>query len=114
MKSWTLVTAGVPFGWNSLPALEYSPTSSFFFASTLITGWPSFMKDGQPVISVDAKKKELVGEYSNAGKEFQPKGTPAVTKVHDFIDPEMGKAIPYGVYDLGADEGWVSVGDDAD
>jgi hypothetical protein len=72
------------------------------------------MKDGQPVISVDAKKKELVGEYSNAGKEFQPKGTPARTKVHDFIDPEMGKAIPYGVYDLGADEGWVSVGDDAD
>ena len=74
----------------------------------------SFMKDGQPVISVDAKKKELVGEYSNAGKEFQPKATPARTKVHDFIDPEMGKAIPYGVYDLGADEGWVSVGDDAD
>jgi hypothetical protein len=74
----------------------------------------AFMKDGQPVISVDAKKKELVGEYSNAGKEFQPKGTPARTKVHDFIDPEMGKAIPYGVYDLGADEGWVSVGDDAD
>ena len=74
----------------------------------------AFMKDGQPVISVDAKKKELVGEYSNAGKEFQPKGKPARTKVHDFIDPEMGKAIPYGVYDLGADEGWVSVGDDAD
>ena len=73
-----------------------------------------FMTNGQPVISVDAKKKELVGEYSNAGKEFQPKRTPTRTKVHDFIDPEMGKAIPYGVYDLGADEGWVSVGDDAD
>jgi hypothetical protein len=73
-----------------------------------------FMTNGQPVISVDAKKKELVGEYSNAGKEFQPKGSPTRTKVHDFIDPEMGKAIPYGVYDLGADEGWVSVGDDAD
>jgi hypothetical protein len=57
---------------------------------------------------------ELVGEYSNAGKEYQPKKTPTRTKVHDFIDPEMGKAIPYGVYDLGADEGWVSVGDDAD
>ena len=56
----------------------------------------AFMKDGQPVISVNAKK-ELVDEYSNAGKEFQPKGTPARTKVHDFIDPEMGKAIPYGV-----------------
>jgi hypothetical protein len=74
----------------------------------------SFMSDGQPVISVDTKKKELVGEYSNAGKEYQPKKTPTRTKVHDFIDPEMGKAIPYGVYDLGADEGWVSVGDDAD
>jgi hypothetical protein len=74
----------------------------------------AFTADNQPVISVDAKKKELIGEYSNAGKEYQPKGRPTRTKVHDFIDPEMGKAIPYGVYDLGADEGWVSVGDDAD
>jgi hypothetical protein len=74
----------------------------------------TFMSKDQPVISVDAKKKELVGEYSNAGKEFQPKKSPERTKVHDFIDPEMGKAIPYGVYDLGADEGWVSVGGDAD
>jgi transposase len=74
----------------------------------------AFLADGQPVVSVDAKKKELIGEYSNAGQEYQPKGKPARTKVHDFIDPEMGKAIPYGVYDLGADEGWVSVGDDAD
>jgi hypothetical protein len=74
----------------------------------------AFIADDQPVISVDTKKKELVGEYSNAGKEYQPKGSPTRTKVHDFIDPEMGKAIPYGVYDLGADEGWVSVGDDAD
>jgi hypothetical protein len=73
-----------------------------------------FVKEGQPVISVDAKKKELVGEYSNAGSEYHQKGKPARTQVHDFIDPEMGKAIPYGVYDLGADEGWVSVGDDAD
>jgi hypothetical protein len=74
----------------------------------------AFLADDQPVISVDAKKKELIGEYSNGGKEYQPKGKPDRTKVHDFIDPEMGKAIPYGVYDLGADEGWVSVGDDAD
>ena len=74
----------------------------------------AFLADNQPVISVDAKKKELIGEYSNAGQEYQPKGKPARTKVHDFIDPEMGKAIPYGVYDLGANEGWVSVGDDAD
>ncbi len=74
----------------------------------------AFLADNQPVISVDAKKKELIGEYSNGGQEYQPKGKPDRTKVHDFIDPEMGKAIPYGVYDLGADEGWVSVGDDAD
>jgi hypothetical protein len=74
----------------------------------------AFVAEGQPVISVDAKKKELIGEYSNAGQEYQPSGKPVRTKVHDFIDPEMGKAIPYGVYDLGADEGWVSVGDDAD
>lgn len=74
----------------------------------------AFIADDQPVISVDTKKKELVGEYSNGGREYQPKGEPARTKVHDFIDPEMGKAIPYGVYDVGADEGWVSVGDDAD
>jgi transposase len=74
----------------------------------------AFVKAGQPVISVDAKKKELVGEYSNAGREWHLAGEPTRTKVHDFIDPEMGKAIPYGVYDLGANEGWVSVGDDAD
>ncbi len=73
-----------------------------------------FLADGQPVISVDAKKKELVGEYSNAGQEYHPRGEPTRTQVHDFIDPEIGKAIPYGVYDLGADEGWVSVGNDAD
>ncbi|MGH9043034.1 MAG: ISAzo13 family transposase [Acidimicrobiia bacterium] len=69
---------------------------------------------GQPVISVDCKKKELVGEYANGGKEWQPKGEPERAKTHDFIDPEMGKAIPYGVIDVGANEGWVSVGDDAD
>ena len=74
----------------------------------------AFMAEDQPVISVDAKKKEIVGEYSNAGREYQPQEKPQRTKVHDFIDPEMGKAIPYGVYDVGHDEGWVSVGDDAD
>jgi hypothetical protein len=74
----------------------------------------AFLADGQPVISVDAKKKELIGEYSNAGQEYQPSKNPTHTNVHDFIDPEMGKAIPYGVYDMGANEGWVSVGDDAD
>jgi len=74
----------------------------------------TFLSEHQPVISVDAKKKELIGEYSNKGREYHRGGQPTRTNVHDFIDPEMGKAIPYGVYDLGADEGWVSVGDDAD
>jgi transposase len=73
-----------------------------------------FLAAGQPVISVDTKKKELVGNYANGGREWQPKGEPVEVKVHDFIDPEMGKAIPYGVFDLGANEGWVNVGDDAD
>jgi hypothetical protein len=68
----------------------------------------------QPAISVDTKKKELVGEYANAGREYQPKGEPEQVSVHDFVDPEQGRAIPYGVYDLGNDEGWVSVGDTAD
>jgi transposase len=69
---------------------------------------------GEPAISVDTKKKELVGEYANGGREYQPKGKPERVKVHDFVDPELGRAIPYGVYDLGNDEGWVSVGDTSD
>ena len=73
-----------------------------------------FLAAGQPVISVDTKKKELVGDYANGGKEWQPAGTPTRVDVHDFPDPEMPKAVPYGVYDIGADEGWVSVGDDGD
>ena len=74
----------------------------------------SFVEDGQPVISVDTKKKELVGEFSNKGKEFQPKDTPERVNVHDFVDKELGRAVPYGIYDLINDEGWVSVGDSAD
>jgi hypothetical protein len=68
---------------------------------------------GQPVVSVDTKKKELVGAYKNGGQEWQPKGSPIDANVHDFIGPE-GKAIPYGVYDVAADAGWVSVGRDND
>jgi Rhodopirellula transposase DDE domain len=68
----------------------------------------------QPVISVDTKKKELVGAYKNAGQAWQPSGDPVQVKVHDFIDPELGRANPYGVYDIGADEAWVSVGTDRD
>lgn len=74
----------------------------------------SFLKDNQPVISVDTKKKELVGEFSNGGTEWHPLGDPTRTKTHDFVDKELGRAVPYGVYDLANDEGWVSVGDTAD
>ena len=69
---------------------------------------------GHPVISVDTKKKELVGNFKNPGKEWRPKGDPEQVGVHDFIVPGQGKAIPYGVYDLSRDEGWVSVGIDHD
>jgi transposase len=68
----------------------------------------------QPVISVDTKKKELVGDFKNAGREWRPKGTPELVRTHDFKDPELGKAIPYGIYDLANNEGWVSVGIDHD
>jgi transposase len=67
---------------------------------------------GQPVVSVDAKKKELVGVFANGGAEWQPSGQPENVNVHDFPDPTLGKAIPYGIYDLGANTGWVGVGCD--
>jgi hypothetical protein len=69
---------------------------------------------GQPVISVDTKKKELVGDFKNTGREWRPKGEPEPVRVHDFIIPDQGKAIPYGIYDLTRNEGWVSVGIDHD
>ena len=72
------------------------------------------LSTGNPVISVDTKKKELVGPYRNGGTEWRPAGQPEQVKVHDFIDPVLGKANPYGVYDLAADTGWVSVGTDHD
>jgi transposase len=68
----------------------------------------------QPVISVDTKKKELVGQYKNGGKEWRPQGQPEDVKVHDFVDKELGRANPYGVYDLGNNSAWVSVGTDHD
>ena len=73
-----------------------------------------FQQRGQPVISVDTKKKELVGTFKNGGREWQPKGEPEKVKVHDFLDVELGKAIPYGVYDISENQGWVSVGIDHD
>jgi transposase len=68
----------------------------------------------QPVISVDTKKKELVGDFKNGGRELRPKGQPELVRVHDFVDPELGRATPYGIYDLGRNSGWVSVGMDHD
>jgi len=68
----------------------------------------------QPVISVDTKKKELVGDFKNAGREWRPEGFPERVRVHDFKIPELGKAIPYGIYDLTQNTGWVSVGVDHD
>ena len=73
-----------------------------------------FQRRGQPAISVDTKKKELVGDFKNAGREWRPRGKPERVRVHDFLDKKLGKAIPYGVYDLAHNEGWVSVGIDHD
>ncbi len=73
-----------------------------------------FQRAQQPVISVDTKKKELVGNFKNPGREWQPTGAPEQVNVHDFADPHLGKVIPYGVYDLAANEGWVNVGIDHD
>lgn len=72
------------------------------------------MRNGQPVISVDTKKKELVGQYKNGGKELRPKGEPEQVKVYDFVDKDLGRANPYGVYDIANNFGWVSVGTDHD
>jgi hypothetical protein len=74
----------------------------------------AFQQRGQPVVSVDAKKKALVGDFKNGGREWQPIGVPEQVRVHDFEDKELGKAIPYGVYDVTANTGWVSVGTDHD
>lgn len=73
-----------------------------------------FVKLGQPVISVDTKKKELIGKFKNNGQEWRPVGEPERVRVHDFLEKDLGKGIPYGVYDLQMNEGWVSVGIDHD
>jgi hypothetical protein len=74
----------------------------------------AFQEQGQPVISVDTKKKEIIGKFKNNGREWQPQGEPEEVLVHDFMDQELGKAIPYGVYDITENQGWVSVGIDHD
>ena len=74
----------------------------------------AYLASNEPVVSVDTKKKELVGNFKNNGQEWNPKGVPEAVNVHDFIDPKLGRAIPYGVYDIGDNKGWVSVGTDHD
>jgi hypothetical protein len=73
-----------------------------------------FQKAKQPVISIDAKKKELIGQFHNKGREWQPSGQPEEANTYDFVNKDLGKVTPYGVYDVGANEGWVSVGIDHD
>ena len=79
-----------------------------------INACEAFQRRGQPVISVDTKKKEMIGDFKNGGREWRPQGEPEEVRVHDFQDPKLGKANPYGVYDLTYNEGWVSVGIDHD
>ena len=85
--------------------------AQFEFINSRVEG---AMRSGQPVISVDTKKKELVGQYKNGGKELRPKGKPEKVKVYDFVDKELGRANPYGVYDMADNSAWVSVGTDHD
>ena len=114
-------TVSQPTVWRLLEALGYSMQSNrkthegtdhpdrngqFEFLNATVS---AFLERGDPVISVDIKKKELVGDFKNAGREWQKKGEPVEVRMHDFADKELGKAIPYGVYDLGRNEGWVSV-----
>ena len=108
--------------WRLLDGLGYSMQSNrktregtdhpdrnaqFEYINATVQG---FLDRGCPVISVDTKKKELIGEYKNGGREWTRKGQPVEVNMHDFADPSLGKAIPYGVYDVGRNEGWVSVG----
>jgi len=72
------------------------------------------MAENQPAISVDTKKKELVGDFKNAGREWRRQGDPEEVRVHDFLIKDLGRAVPYGIYDLAANAGWVNVGVDND
>ncbi len=85
--------------------------AQFGFINARVT---TALAENQPVISVDTKKKELVGDFKNGGKEYRPKGNPEEVRVHDFLIKELGRAVPYGIYDLAANAGWVSVGIDHD
>src|SRR5437588_1754155 len=83
----------------------------FQYINTQATG---FLAANEPVISVDTKKKELVGNFKNNGRDWRPRGTPELVNIHDFIDPKLSRAVPYGVYDITNNVGWVSVGTDHD
>ena len=85
--------------------------AQFGYINTQVT---AALAEQQPVISVDTKKKELVGDFRNNGREYRPQGNPEEVRVHDFLIKELGRAVPYGVYDLAANSGWVSVGVDHD
>jgi Rhodopirellula transposase DDE domain len=85
--------------------------AQFDYINTQVT---AALAEKQPVISVDTKKKELVGDFRNNGREYRPQGNPEEVRVHDFLIKELGRAVPYGVYDLAANHGWVSVGVDHD
>jgi len=85
--------------------------AQFGYINTQVT---TALAERQPVISVDTKKKELVGDFRNNGREYRPQGNPEEVQVHDFLIKELGRAVPYGIYDLAANSGWVSVGVDHD
>jgi len=85
--------------------------AQFGYINTQVT---TALAEKQPVISVDTKKKELVGDFRNNGREYHPQGSPEEVRVHDFLIKELGRAVPYGIYDLAANSGWVSVGVDHD
>jgi len=85
--------------------------AQFLYIAQTVSG---FQSSGDPVISVDTKKKELIGDFKNGGREWQPQGDPEEVRTYDFIDRELGKVSPYGVYDVTANNGWVSVGIDHD
>jgi len=85
--------------------------AQFGYINTQVT---TALAEQQPVISVDTKKKELVGDFRNPGREYRPQGSPEEVRVHDFLIKELGRAVPYGIYDLAANSGWVSVGVDHD
>jgi len=85
--------------------------AQFGFINSKVT---AALSHNQPVISVDTKKKELIGDFKNGGREYHPRGSPEEVRVHDFLIKELGRAVPYGIYDLAANAGWVSVGIDHD